>query len=247
MLQNSYNGFYTHDGGKSWNLLISEYTNSMISGSVTALEALDEKNVFLFTYQAHGAWTNVGNDVWYFQSNDGGNNWNEDIHFRLSANPIEDPVWDKLACGTLDSTAIPPLVLDLTQECHQVTDNNQNINYFVHLHSGDGGKTWNYWRQTGDVIFINAETGWQLVAKSDSAHELQQTHDGGLTWESVKTVEWDGILNFVNDQIGYALAYNHGVMAVMHSADGGKTWDIKSQAPLAHIPCLISTWEVCDW
>jgi photosystem II stability/assembly factor-like uncharacterized protein len=244
MYQDRYNGFYTDDGGENWNFLISAYLNEMISGYIAALEPLDEKNIFLFTYQAHGAWDYVGNNLWYSQSNDGGKNWNEDIHFALPTNPTDNPDWDNFDCGTIESEANPPLVLDLTQECHKQYD--IITSYFIHLHSEDGGQTWNYWQQTGDVDFINAKTGWQLVAKDNTTHELQQTHDGGLSWAKIKTLEWDGILNFVNDQIGYTLAYNQGVMAVMHTSDGGKTWEMKSQASLRHVPCLISTWSVCD-
>jgi photosystem II stability/assembly factor-like uncharacterized protein len=245
MEQDSYNGFYTSDGGKSWNFLVSEFTNDIVPGLVTALEPLDGKNTFLFFHPPHEQ--EVGNNLLYFQSNDGGKKWNKFAYFALPTNPIDDPAWDNLDCGTIESNAISLLVLDLTQECHYFNENYQYIYYFVHLQSENGGKTWNYWQQTGDVDFINAKTGWQLVAQGDPAHELQQTHDGGLTWVKVKTVEWDGVLNFVNDQIGYALAYNQGVMAVMHTADGGKTWEIKSQATLTHVPCLISTWSICDW
>ena len=247
MYQDRYNGFYTNDGGENWNFLISAWTNDMLSGYITALEPLDEKNVFWFTNQAHGALAYVGNNLWYGRSNDGGKNWDEDIHFAFPTNPIDNPIWNNLDCGTIESKAIPPLVLDLTQECHSFNQTTQSsIYYFIHLHSENGGQTWNYWQQTGDVDFINAKTGWELVAKSDTTRELQQTHDGGITWAKLKTVEWDGILNFVDDQTGYALAYNQGVMAVMHTTDGGKTWKIKSQATLTRVPCLINTWHVCD-
>ncbi len=247
MNQNRYNSFYTSDGGKNWDFLISAWTNDMISGSIAALESLDEKNTFLFTNQVHGAWAEVGNDLWYSQSNDGGKNWNEDIHFTLSTNPIADPVWDTVDCGTIESKAIPPLVLDLTQECSFFNETTRiRSYYFVHLHSENGGTTWNYWQQMGDVEFINAKTGWQMVSKSGNLREIQQTHDGGLTWSAIKTVEWDGTLNFINAQIGYALAYDEGVMAVVYTADGGQTWELKTQATLTSLPCLISTWGSCD-
>jgi len=85
-----------------------------------------------------------------------------------------------------------------------------------------------------------------MVARGDTAHELQQTHDGGLRWVKLKTVEWDSVQNLVNDQIGYALAYNRSIMAVMRTTDGGETWLIKPQATVSHVPCLISTWAICD-
>ena len=54
-------------------------------------------------------------------------------------------------------------------------------------------------------------------------HELQKTNDGGLTWVSVKSLVWEGgILNFVSEQVGDALAYNQGVVVVVRTGDGGK-------------------------
>jgi photosystem II stability/assembly factor-like uncharacterized protein len=246
LMQARFDAFYTNDGGKTWELMVSSY--DILSSSVTAVEPLDEKRAFLFTNEIYGPWDQVGNDLWYSQSDDGGNNWNEDLFFKLPEAPIESSIWEKLDCGTVNSKAIPPLVLDLTQEClirEQITAD--NTHYFVHLHSMDGGQTWSYWQQTGDVDFIDGKMGWQLVSKNGASHELQQTRDGGLTWSTIKIVEWDGFLNFINDQVGWALAYQYGVMSVVHTTDGGKTWEIKTQTePTFYIPCVIRSWGECD-
>jgi photosystem II stability/assembly factor-like uncharacterized protein len=253
MNQNRYNGFYTKDGGRSWNFLISAWKNNFISGNIAALEPLDEKKLYLFTNETHGAYIPY-HDLEYSLSRDGGKTWNRgEADFEIPAVDVvlslitPQPYADRPSfCGTIESEAIPPLVLDLTQVCHYYDESNQIIYYFIHLHSEDGGGTWNSWQQTGDVDFIDAKTGWELVLKDNNLHEIRQTHDGGLTWSSIKTVEWDGILNFINDRIGYALAYNQGVMAVMFTSDGGKSWEMKSQAALAHVPCLFSTWNQCN-
>jgi hypothetical protein len=245
MYQDRYNIFYSDHSGNSWIFLTSASTGT-ISASITALEPIDKINAYLFYNNTHGAWAEIGNDLLYSQSNDGGNNWNEDI-FSLPASPIPDPNWEDLNCGTIDSKTIPPLVLDLSQECFSPNKTNSvTSHYFIHLHSENSGNTWNSWQQTGDVDFINGKSGWQMVSRSGNIHEIQQTHDGGLTWSVIKTVEWDGTLNFINEQIGYALAYDKGVMAVVHTTDGGQTWELKSQATLTGVPCLISTWDLCD-
>ena len=246
MEQDSYNGFYTSDGGKTWKFLVSEFTNNIIFGTATALQPLGGESTFLFFRPPFTQ--EVGNNLRYFLSNDGGENWNDDyIYFEFPTNPIGNPVWDNLDCGTIESKAIPSLVLDLTQECKYVNDNNRKVKYFIHLHSENGGQTWNYWQQTGDVDFLNDKLGWQLVAKDKDAHELQQTLDGGHTWSIIKTVEWDGKLNFINEKIGWALAYKQGSadMAVVYTDDGGKTWRILTQAAFVNPPCLI-TWFTCN-
>lgn len=246
MNQNRYNIFYTNDGGKRWNFLISDFTNDIIGGDITAVEVLNEKNIFLFTNQALGP-AQPSHDLEYSFSKDGGHNWKDEYSdFAFQSITIKQGISlasEDRRCGTIESKAIPPLVLDLTQVCYY---DSKNTSYFIHLHSENGGKTWNYWQQTGEVNFINPKTGWQLAAKDDTHYELQQTQDGGLTWVKVKTVEWDGVLNFVNEHSGYALAYNHGIMAVMQTVDGGKTWKMNAQGTLSRIPCLLSTWDICD-
>lgn len=246
MEQDSYNGFYSSDGGKTWKFLVSEFTNNIIFGAATALQPLDGEKAFLFFRPPFTQ--AVGNNLRYFQSNDGGKNWNDDyVYFAFPTNPIGDPVWDKLDCGTIESKAILPDVMDLTQQCHYVNENNQQTKYFIHLHSENGGQTWNYWEQTGDVDFVNEKLGWQLVTKDNGMHELQQTLDGGHTWTTIKTVDWDGRLNFLDEQIGWALAYQPGSpdMAVVSTNDGGKTWKVSTQATLVNPPCLI-TWFTCN-
>jgi photosystem II stability/assembly factor-like uncharacterized protein len=253
MNQNRYNGFYTNDGGRSWNFLISARKNKIVSGSIAALEPLDEKNLYLFTNETQGAYIPY-HDLEYSLSRDGGKTWNQgEGDFEI---PAVDVVLSSITpkpyahrpgfCGTIESRAIPPLVLDLTQACHYYDESNRTIYYFIHLHSEDGGRTWASWQQTGDVDFIDAKTGWDMVSKGNHLHEIRQTRDGGLTWSAINTVAWDGILDFVNDRTGYALAYDQGNTAVLYTSDGGKSWEIRSQATVAHVLCLMSTWSVCD-
>jgi photosystem II stability/assembly factor-like uncharacterized protein len=240
MNQDRYNIFYTENGGVNWEFVITS-TDGPWVGSITGLEPLDKQNIIMASWRSPAV--DPTNDLFYDISRDGGKTWDEYMVFTPPTNPIGNSIWGTLDCGVLNSQSIPPHVLDLTQQCYTVE---KSLKSTIHYHSTDGGQTWHYWQQTGDVSFINDKIGWQLVTRGDNAHELQQTHDGGQTWSAIKTVEWDGKLNFINEQIGWALAYKEANtdMAVIFTADGGKTWRILTQASILNPPCL-ATWSTC--
>jgi len=226
---------HTEDGGNHWDLLVPG-TIAPREASISVLEPIDTHSVFL----SLGIYSGEGNGMQFANSNDGGKQWSSLATYILPGNPLADPAWDHLDCGAIDGKTIPPLVVDLTLECSVSTSY-----YFVHMHSIDGGNSWSYWQQTGDVDFIDAETGWQMILKNNDLNEIQQTHDGGRSWSTIKTVQWDALFDFVNEKVGYALTYDKGVVALLRSVDGGRSWSLISDAAISHPPCMISTWTDC--
>jgi photosystem II stability/assembly factor-like uncharacterized protein len=49
-------------------------------------------------------------------------------------------------------------------------------------------------------------------------------------------VEWSGTLDFVNERQGWALAHSGEAVAVLRTIDGGKTWEIMTQARATPMP-----------
>jgi hypothetical protein len=248
MHQDRYNIFYTVNGGEDWKFAVSNYKGPNV-GALTSIQPLDPKNLVM-TGNAIYAPIDPSRDLKYHLSHDGGKNWDDTRIFSPPDNPLNDPLWEGLGCGTMEVEILPPPALSWIQECIFKDESPGDHGYygyrFVHFHSMDGGESWNYWQQTGDVDFIDGKTGWQLVSKGEDSNEIQQTHDGGATWTTIKTVEWDGILNYVNEQVGWALAYQNGEMAVVKTSDSGRTWEIKTQATQPFIPCTINTWSYCE-
>ena len=65
---------------------------------------------------------------------------------------------------------------------------------------------------------------------SATPHDLFQTRDGGQTWTKVKTLNWSGPLDFVDEQNGWAVAQAGEAVALVQTTDGGQTWrEIKPQ------------------
>jgi len=85
------------------------------------------------------------------------------------------------------------------------------------------GQTWQYTQLPAPIdslIFIDEKKGWAF------GREFFTTSDGGLSWVSVKTVNWDGQFSFINSFHGWAVASNNEEIALVKTADGGLTWQI---------------------
>ena len=92
-----------------------------------------------------------------------------------------------------------------------------------YFYSTDEGKTWISWPQADDVDFINESDGWRMSAL-DGSYLIEQTQDGGRTWQTTKDVQWQGDLDFIDAQNGWALASYGDDFALLKTSDGGKTW-----------------------
>lgn len=101
--------------------------------------------------------------------------------------------------------------------------NYDNIFYYTH----DGGKNWgksmpiqsNETIGQQDYCFINSKVGWVITSEGI----LYNTKDGGANWINIwKNTAYENIrcLNFVSEQIGWALADNK----IIKTVDGGFSW-----------------------
>ena len=118
--------------------------------------------------------------------------------------------------------------------------------YFIY-NSTDDGQTWKGIPiPGGPPEFINAMVGWAIeppVSVDEDVDEAQmldlyQTEDGGLSWKDVTTVDWYGQMSFVSEKIGWALVESGDKIVLMHTTDGGRTWEqlIPRTVPYEVIP-----------
>ncbi len=128
-------------------------------------------------------------------------------------------------CGVTRIAAIAPKKVGLEWTCKLYTTPPQWYRFYYI--TPDGGQTWRSWQATGSESFLSAEIGWRLYSPGPGqSNQLQRTVDGGLTWSPVKTVTWqEAHLDFVNEQTGWAIATGETVAALVHTSDGGKTWE----------------------
>jgi photosystem II stability/assembly factor-like uncharacterized protein len=55
---------------------------------------------------------------------------------------------------------------------------------------------------------------------------MYRSEDRGLTWTLLKQVAWDGQFSFVGPMNGWAVARDEGEIALVHTIDGGTTWQL---------------------
>ncbi len=122
-------------------------------------------------------------------------------------------------CGENRVIAFTPEVVGIDWGCINYADRTR---YRYFSLSTDTGRTWNTWKSSGNEYFFDASHGWRLL----SPGQLQQTMDSGSTWVTIKTVAWENAqFNFTSEQEGGALVTSAEATALVHTADGGKTWE----------------------
>jgi photosystem II stability/assembly factor-like uncharacterized protein len=85
--------------------------------------------------------------------------------------------------------------------------------------SEDGGVGWSVdIYPGGKLYFLNQQTGWAL------GRDIYQTTDGGVTWTWMSNVNWDAQFSFINESEGWAVAQSVEEVALVRTADGGRTW-----------------------
>ena len=135
-----------------------------------------------------------------------------DLQRLAAANPEMD-------CGENRMIAFTPEVMGIEWECIDYADRTR---YRYFSLSTSAGHTWNTWEPAGNEYFLNAAHGWRLL----SPGQFQQTTDGGLNWVTLKTVSWQNAqFDFTSEQEGWALVSNDNITALVHTTDGGKTWE----------------------
>lgn len=128
-------------------------------------------------------------------------------------------------CGTTSMERISPQAFTMQWTCSSNYGASPLTDFNYQYLTPDGGQSWHSWLATGNENFISATTGWRLSAIDKSKYNLEQTTDSGYTWSQIKTVQWGGTLDFVNEMEGWALASSEDVTTLVHTKDGGKTWE----------------------
>jgi photosystem II stability/assembly factor-like uncharacterized protein len=160
-------------------------------------------------------------DGWpIYKTLDGGRSYEKKTFMPM---PEEFQQLDLLAkdgnCGEIRLESFAEDVIGIEWGCSIFTPRTPDFRYFAL--SADKGQTWTSWEATGNEFFLNAEYGWRLL----SPGELQQTTDSGANWTTIKNVTWeDATFDFVSDQEGWVIASIQQARALLHTINGGKTW-----------------------
>ena len=201
------------DGGASWSRLLDPYNDGGIQSC--------SKNALLFTDATHGWLTGDCGGVMagalLFKTTDAGSTW-QPVTLPAPAS-IPTLFTDmNIACGTYDPFFFSNDQGHLGVRCTNYTVTPNTYNYYVYA-TQDGGSTWTSSTYPGgSLYFFSADTGWALSPK------IQHTTDGGATWKAISDVTWSAQVDFVSEQIGWAVARANTEQAFAKTNDGGATW-----------------------
>jgi len=127
-----------------------------------------------------------------------------------------DQEYCRMHSPTLFSEAHGALVVDCTSYQGDV----KIVSAFMFT-TRDGSQSWERVDYPGGHLhFINRRTAFAL------GREIYRTQDGGLSWEQVKQVEWDGQFSFVNEQQAWSVARRGEAIALVKTQDGCRTWEL---------------------
>lgn len=204
--------FRTIDGGATWDRIIDPMTSAdlhnccktgmLFADSLTGLVTSDQG-----PYTApFVTWTRDGGLTWQQQQ---------------LPNPASNPnLFDNAFCKSHSPHFFESQAVLVGVECKQFDDDgNSTIVNYVYT-TFDDGDTWMTSPADGKgaLFFFDEYTGFIL------GREIYFTEDGGLTWEFVKTVNWNGQFSFVTRDVGWAVARNGDEIAFLTTSDGGETW-----------------------
>ena len=223
-----YRLYRTTDGGTHWSAVMDRSNRD-------SSDDPQEKNVIGLGFQdARIGWMGIAESTgisqpiadWsMYRSTDAGITWNK------NALPTPEPLPESFVsegayCGVLDMRVLPPNSIDVTFHCYSSFASDSGHSFYFYYHSFDGGEHWVTWQETADLQFVDELLGWRL-RPNESAYNLEQTRDSGVTWTKIKTIQWRGTLDFIDDRVGWILAstYTDNAVALVHTTNGGKGWD----------------------
>jgi photosystem II stability/assembly factor-like uncharacterized protein len=219
-MMHEYIALYTsHDGGREWTRVLDPYSTAPVqSCDKTGVTFFDAKAGWM-TRDCHGVTVGLTME----STLDGGTTW-------ISL-PLPTPAGDPGAFDAPNVCSVhsPRLFSDyigaLAVSCEQYDESKAGsddpfTNKRSYLYrTQDGGGSWTISSYPGgELDFLSTDEIFAL------GRDISISHDGGATWQKVKTVAWDGQFSFVDDMNGWAVARSGTAIALVRTTNGGKTW-----------------------
>lgn len=226
--------FTTADSGQTWqrvvdpqkeNLPMSCYKNNV----VFQLKAGQDMAQPAQSGWASGDCGGVMSGVFLYHSEDGGNTWQQvSLPSPGSTSDLTDLFKkENVACGATGPFFTSNQDGFLPIKC-TIFDTNTTRRWLYMTQ--DAGQNWTPQElpvPNGLVQLINPQTGWYLGSVSSEAtaeNRLYMTQNAGQTWSSIVSLNWSGQPNFVDAQYGWVVAKSGDSVALVHTVNGGKTW-----------------------
>jgi hypothetical protein len=207
-----YSALYrTTDGGRNWVPLITPYDDGGIqSCAKTGMVFISAKYGWLTT-DCHG----VAPVPYIFNTLDGGRTW---AKVDLPAPPDQPNIFGDSYCGVFDPALSSPQAGMFTITCQEYGDNRAVTDYLYR--TVDSGNTWQITSFPGGTLAVLYDQTLYAISRT-----IYRSDDGGATWVEVKTVYWDPLVSFLDKNIAWAVAANHGEYALVKTVNGCVSWD----------------------
>jgi photosystem II stability/assembly factor-like uncharacterized protein len=210
--------FRTEDGGSTWETLLDNF------GHANGIEFLNRRVGWISTDIPLGYYPTWGLAI----TQDGGLTWQRTTSADVSN--TDDPTREHMECGFRVLRVSSALSGVIDRALCATRDKQGDLIPGSWLDfTSDGGRTWRTSRKPiGPPDFLSPSVGWAIgpievdLGTPPAVHPLYMTTDGGRTWSEVSLLEWEGDLDFVDENNGWSIDADGGLH---RTADGGLTWE----------------------
>ncbi len=232
--------FATTDGSQTW--------KTVVDPTKTSLPQSFYKNGMTFI-NANTGWiagdlAGLQPGVFFYKTTDGGQTWENQT---LPAPPSSP---DAYTSQSNACSAFPPQFVDANTgymwvKCSDLSASTPKATAWAYK-TTDGGSNWTPLpalpKAIGSMFFYNNTNGWFLGATStdptQAAYNISHSSDGGQTWQEMTTLNWNGQMDFVSDQVGWVVATTgtgtNIEKALVKTSDGGKYWQQIKPVVIVH-------------
>lgn len=211
--------FRTVDGGETWDYLEQDPFFCPDSGT----DFLGRDHI----WRTEGSTRDIVPDLVLSQSHDGGLSW------QTSSLALPDGDAAFWQCRVHSPNLQTPSSGTVELSCTSYDREKQvSVAHLFSYQTRDGGQTWQVTPlEHSDPTYVSPGQAWVLEPSSGEPAEAPQhwdllwTDDGGRTWSVVATLDWEGEIDFVSRQVGWALAGRSGEASrLLTTVDGGRSW-----------------------
>jgi photosystem II stability/assembly factor-like uncharacterized protein len=205
----------SQDGGSTWTKLLDPYTDTSIQDfDKTGITFLNPDFGWL-TRNFRGVAIYVYLDI----TRDGGQTWE---NLDMPAPPSAPDAFSNCACGLYDPylRSQQEGTVRLSCTCYE-GDQNFVKNYLYHTQ--DGGADWEIsYIPEGELYYLGGQTFYTI------GRDINRSTDGGVEWDLMKSVNWDGQFSFIDENHALAVAYNpdQDIYALVRTKDGCQSFEI---------------------
>lgn len=222
--------FQTLDGGMTWNVLDTSWcdqagtcfsntpgwlSDTVFGNNQTGLQLIDRSNC----EACYGSMPAPA----YYQTTDGGLTWH--LHYLPAPSDNTGLFNQYWACEPSQLNLLTGDSVRLRLACSEKREGQGAVDYLYT--SENGGNTWNTHEFPAGAAMSDTVTRMEFFDTDHAlllGRKMWETADGGLTWELMSAVPWEGQFSFADLQNGWAIVKRDDTSILMFTNSGGLEW-----------------------